>query len=69
MEVTVYFNCSYCGAENRAEVDTAEHLIDMESNCCECGHRFREAEADKIRLNAEADAIGRATDNATDRNE
>jgi transcription elongation factor Elf1 len=62
MNVTCYFECPKCSAENAVQYDLGEHFADIPENCDECNHHFTESENAKIYEQISEDAPGNMAD-------
>jgi transcription elongation factor Elf1 len=68
MTTTVWFECPKCGTEFSCEFDHGEHaVLDVPVQCEVCEETFSNEQVQKWHDRAEADAVGRAADDAMDR--
>jgi transposase-like protein len=43
-----HFDCPFCHAENTAEVDVSDRMVEFEDECEHCHYNFSLSEKDKI---------------------
>ena len=61
-----FFNCPKCQAQQMAECELSEHIVNILDNCENCDYQFTEEEKMKIYMDAEADGFSSMVDWAHD---